>query len=79
MMTERNSSFIERYGTASDSIKSLEYMTDERLSSIEEQLGVRWTIYRPRYGLKWAMRPLVARLRNRREPSLFRIYATRKA
>jgi hypothetical protein len=31
MVTERNSAFIERYGTASDSIKSLEYMTDERL------------------------------------------------
>jgi SAM-dependent methyltransferase len=79
MMAERNSAFVERYGTASDSIKSLEYLTDERLHAIEEQLGIRWTIYRPRYGFIWAMRPLVAKLRNRREPSLFRIYATRKA
>jgi len=78
MMAERNSAFIERFGTASDSIKSLEYLTDERLHTLEEQLGIRWTIYRPRYGLKWAFRPLVARLRNRREPSRFRIYATRK-
>jgi ubiquinone/menaquinone biosynthesis C-methylase UbiE len=79
MVAERNAAFIERFGTASDSIKSLEYLTDERLHSLEEQLGIRWTIYRPRYGLKWAMRPLVARLRNRREPSRFRIYAARKA
>jgi SAM-dependent methyltransferase len=79
MVTERNSAFIERFGTASDSIKSLEYLTDDRLHNLEEQLGIRWTIYRPRYGLKWGMRPLVAIFRNRREPSRFRIYAIRKA
>jgi SAM-dependent methyltransferase len=78
MVAERSAAFLERYGTASDSIKSLEYLTDERLRRLEECLGIRWTIYRPRYGLKWAMRPLVARLCNRREPSRFRIYATQK-
>lgn len=79
MVLERNASFLERYGTASDSIKSLEYLTDERLRTLEEMLGIRWNIYCPRYGLKWAMRPLVATLLNRREPSRFRIYVTRKA
>jgi len=78
MVAERNSAFLERYGTASDSIKSLEYLTDERLRTIEQQLGIRWTIHHPPYGLKWAMRPLVARLSNRREPSRFRIYTARK-
>jgi SAM-dependent methyltransferase len=78
MVAERSAAFLERYGTASDSIKSLEYLTDERLRSLEECLGIRWTIYRPQYGLNWAMRPLVARLRNRREPSRFRIYTTHK-
>lgn len=79
MVLERNASFLERYGTASDSIKSLEYLTDERLRTLEETLGIRWSIHRPRYGLKWAMRPLAATLLNRREPSRFRIYVTRKA
>jgi len=78
MMAERNAAFIQRYGTASDSIKSLEYLTDERLQSLEDSLGIRWMIYRPRYGLRWAVRPLIARLSNRREPSRFRIYATQK-
>jgi SAM-dependent methyltransferase len=78
MMAERNSAFIERFGTASDSIRSVEYLTDERLRALAEKFGIRWTIYRPRYGFKWAMRPFVAILRNRREPSRFRIYATRK-
>jgi len=79
MVLERRTSFLQRYGTASDSIKSLEYLTEDRLRTMEEQLGARWTIHAPRYGLTWAMRPLVARLLNRREPSRFRIYSTRKA
>jgi ubiquinone/menaquinone biosynthesis C-methylase UbiE len=78
MVSERRAAFVERYGTASDSIKSLEYLTDERLRVLEEQLSIQWTIHCPRYGFKLAMRPLVAKLCNRREPSRFRIYAARK-
>ncbi|MFZ0301685.1 MAG: class I SAM-dependent methyltransferase [Terracidiphilus sp.] len=78
MVAERIAAFFERYGTASDSIKSLEYLTDERLLTLEVRLGIRWTIHRPRYGLNWAMRPPIARLLNRREPSRFRIYAAWK-
>ena len=78
MLSERRALFLERYGTASDSIGSLEYLTDERLRTLEEQLSIRWSIHVPRYGVRWAMRPLMAKLRNRREPSRFRIYAARK-
>ena len=79
MVLERRTSFLQRYGTASDSIKSLEYLTEDRLRVLEEQLGARWTIHSPRYGFTWAMRPLAAKLLNRREPSRLRIYSTRKA
>jgi len=78
MVLERRATFVERYGTASDSISSLEFLTEERLRTLEEQLSIRWTTHSPRYGLRWAMRPLIAKLRNRREPSRFRIYTTRK-
>jgi ubiquinone/menaquinone biosynthesis C-methylase UbiE len=78
MVAERQALFLHRYGTASDSIKSLEYLTDERLRILEEQMSIRWTTYSPWYGFKWSMRPLVAKLRNRREPSRFRIYVARK-
>jgi ubiquinone/menaquinone biosynthesis C-methylase UbiE len=78
MVSERHALFLHRYGTASDSIKSLEYLTDERLRELEERLSIRWTIHSPRYGFKWSIRPLVAKLRNRREPSRFRIYVARK-
>lgn len=78
MLSERHALFLQSYGTASDSIKSLEYLTDERLRVLEKRLSIRWTIHSPRYGFRWSMRPVIAKLRNRREPSRFRIYVARK-
>jgi len=79
MVSERHAAFLTCYGTASDSIRSLEYLTDQRLRDLAERLSIQWITFSPRYGFKWAMRPLVAKIRNRREPSRFRIYVARKA
>lgn len=78
MLVERRAAFLHRHGTASDSIEHLEYLTDSRLRSLEEALPIRWEMHAPRYGFRWAMRPVVAALRRRREPSQFRIYVARK-
>jgi ubiquinone/menaquinone biosynthesis C-methylase UbiE len=79
MVSERHSNFLRCYGTTSASIESLEYLTDERLKSLEDRLSIHWSIYSPSYGLKWAMRPIVSKLRNKREPARFRIYVAEKA
>jgi SAM-dependent methyltransferase len=79
MVAERHAAFLQRYGTPSDSIKSLEYLTDECLRALEEHLRIRWTVHSPYYGIQWAFRPLIAKMRNRREPSRFRIYVAEKA
>ncbi len=78
MIAERQAAFIQRYGTASDSVSSLEYLTDERLRKLETQLSIQWTAHSPNYGFKWKMRPIVAMLRRRREPSRFRIYVAKR-
>lgn len=78
MVAERRLRFLQKYGTASNSIQSLEFLTDEQLRSLEMKLQVRWSIYSPAYGLKWAMRPWIAKLRHRREPARFRIYAAKR-
>ncbi len=78
MIAERHAAFLQRFGTASDSIPSLEFLTDERLHLLEERLSIQWAIHKPKYGLKWTLRPLFARLRRRREPSRFRIYTAIK-
>jgi len=78
MVAERHALFLQRFGTASDSIHSLEYLTDERLRELERNLSIQWTVHSPWYGWKWAMRPWIAKLRGQREPSRFRIYVVRK-
>ncbi len=78
MVAQRQRNFMKHYGTASNSIISCEYLTDERLLSLEERLSIRWVRYTPYYGIAWQMRPLIARLKKQREPSQFRIYVAYK-
>jgi SAM-dependent methyltransferase len=78
MVAERHAAFRQRFGSASDSLKSQEFLTDERLQGLEDNCSIRWTIHRPWYGWRWALRPWIARMRGRREPSSFRMYVARK-
>lgn len=79
MVAERHASFQKRYGTASNSLRSLDYLTDERLRDLEDRAGIKWTVCTPWCGLQWKLRPLIAGIRRRREPSQFRIYIGWKA
>jgi SAM-dependent methyltransferase len=74
MLEERRMSFQKRFGFASDSLASCEYLTMEKLLALEARHGLEWTTHDVWYGVRWACRPLVARLKRRREPSQFRIY-----
>ena len=78
MLSERRAAFLSKYGTRSDSMTSREYLTDERLHRLQEVLSIRWKVRSPYYGWRWAIRPLVAALRRRREPSRFCIYVAWK-
>lgn len=78
MVSERREAFQAQYGSASDSLKSVEYLTDKRLIALADRAEIAWTIHTPRYGLRWRLRPIIARLHSRREPSKFRIYVARK-
>lgn len=78
MVAERYASFERRFGTRSDSLASLEYLTWSGIDEVGERLGLQWTVVRPRYGFRWAARPIVARLRGRRYPSRFAILVGRR-
>jgi SAM-dependent methyltransferase len=78
MLDERRAFFLNRFCTFSNSISSLEFLTDERLRELEQAFGIQWERHAPFYGIRWAFRPLIARLRRRREPAVFRIYTARK-
>lgn len=71
MVTERKTSFQRLYGFTSDSIPSESFLTYGRLDELSIRLGVRWEFLWPNYDWKWRLRPLLARLRQRREPATF--------
>ena len=75
MLSERRTHFTARYGFASDAIPSREYLTDQDLDLLRDRFAIEWKLYTPYYGVRWLLRPLLAKLRRRREPSRFRIYA----
>ncbi|QNI37658.1 class I SAM-dependent methyltransferase [Edaphobacter albus] len=79
MLAERHSHFFSRFGIFSNSIRSQEFLTDQRLEQLARQFNLVWQRHSPNYGLRWSLRPLVARLKKHREPSTFRIYTAKKS
>jgi SAM-dependent methyltransferase len=77
MLSERRSQFQKKYGSSCHSLDSKEYLTKDMLLALEARHSIEWTTHDVWYGFRWAMRPLLARLRNQREPSQFRIYTAR--
>jgi SAM-dependent methyltransferase len=77
MVEEKHERFFETYGFASDSIASLEYLTPARLQRLGNAFNLEWNYISPFYGIRWAFRPLRAKLAGHRPPSQFRIYEAR--
>ena len=73
MVAERHADFARRFGTRSDSVPSIEYLTRARLDAVADELGLEWSSSTPWYGWRWWARPWVATIRRRREPSRFRV------
>jgi SAM-dependent methyltransferase len=74
MLRERRASFQAQFGLASDALRSREFLTDDRLHNLASTFQLQWQVIEPSHGWRWRMRPLMAKLRRRREPSKFRIY-----
>jgi SAM-dependent methyltransferase len=74
MLEERRAQFLARHGFASDSIASEGFLTYARMDGFGRALGIRWRHVRPFYGLRWALRPWLARLRGGREPAAFGLW-----
>ena len=78
MLAERKASFISRYGIASDSIKSEGYLTFRRMNTLANKFELTWRHVRPFYGIRWTVRPWLARLRGAREPAEFGLWVGRR-
>ncbi len=73
MVRERETQFLKQYGFPSNAIPCENYLTYDRLEELGRAIGLRWEIYKPFYGWRWALRPWRARLRGRREPAGFMV------
>jgi SAM-dependent methyltransferase len=77
MVEEKHKRFAAKYGFPSNSISSLEYLTPDRLQRLQNSFKVNWESIKPFYGIRWALRPLLAKLKGHRRPSQFRIYVAK--
>jgi SAM-dependent methyltransferase len=78
MVAERHADFERRFGTRSDSVPSIGYLTPAMLDASAQALGLHWERHRPWYGWRWAWKPWRARLRRRRAPSRFELLVARR-
>ena len=76
MRSERRRAFAARFGTRGNSLPTSDYLTSGMMEGLAA-LGIRWTRHLAWYGVRWWLRPVVAKLRRRREPSQFYIYEGR--
>jgi len=78
MAAERNAAFQEKFGIASDSIQSENYLTFQCLNDLAAALSLRWKKISLFYNIKWHLKPVWAKLRGHREPAKFMLFVGEK-
>jgi SAM-dependent methyltransferase len=74
MVREREAAFTARYGFPSNALVSENFITYERMAELGAALGIHWDHLVPNYGLRWKLRPWLARRRRNREPAEFGLW-----
>ncbi|MDP9036654.1 MAG: class I SAM-dependent methyltransferase [Myxococcota bacterium] len=71
MLRERRNWFFEQTGMGAPALECKGFLTFDALATLEERLHLSMTVFQPWYGVRWFLRPWVARLFARREPARF--------
>lgn len=79
MVREREQNFEGRYGFRGDTLRSEGFLTYRRLAELERELGLSWELFEPWYGVRWWVKPWMARLRGTREPARFKLVVGRRS
>jgi SAM-dependent methyltransferase len=77
MVRERDASFEKNYGFRGSPTRG--FVTYAELAALEGALALRWELFEPWYGIRWWVKPWVARLRRHREPARFKLLVGRRA
>ena len=75
MVAELQANFERRAGTRGDVLPCRRYLTWADIETLGNELQLRWRIVRPWYGMRWALKPWISRLRATREPAQFALLA----
>lgn len=78
MVRERQDRFASRYNFSEPPLPSENFLTFDQLETLSTLLGLQWVYLKPDYGLRWASRYWLARLRRQREPATFLVIAGRR-
>jgi SAM-dependent methyltransferase len=73
MVQERETQFTKRYGFPSNALPSQNYLTYSKLNELAAAANLKWKLFTPFYGFRWALRPFMAKLRGSREPARFHV------
>jgi len=73
MVRERAHEFRSVHGAGFEPAANEAFLTRQRLDALGDELGIDWQVTTPFYGLRWTLRPLLNRLRRRREPARFHL------
>ena len=73
MLEEQQQYFERLIGKRSDALPSTGFLTWRRLRELSDEFNLDWRFERPWYGIRWALRPVLANLRGQREPATFAI------
>ncbi|MBT8068445.1 MAG: class I SAM-dependent methyltransferase [Gammaproteobacteria bacterium] len=76
MLEEQQEYFTQLIGRRSEAIQSAGFLTWAGLDALAGQFGLEWNCRFPWYGMRWALRPLYAKLTGGREPATFAIVLT---
>ncbi len=78
MLNEQQQYFEKLIGTRSDSLPTTGFLSWRRLDELAVIAGLSWNYRRPWYGMRWAVRPFLAKLFGKREPATFAIIWAKK-
>ncbi len=78
MVREREASTQAKYGFCGEATPSEGFLTYERLATLEKELGIRWELFEPWYGVRWWLKPWIARARGTREVARFKLIVGRR-
>jgi SAM-dependent methyltransferase len=77
MVREREERFEQTLGIRGDTLERANYLTFDGIEILGRELGLSWQRLAPNYGLRWRLRPYLARLLRSREPATFQILVGR--